>query len=80
MTDFPFESISKADYKFNEQPGATFGNDKIITGKNYRPSYVLALSKKTTIVTVPVKLLEDLVKKLANSGENKEKTDFFNRF
>lgn len=41
---------------------------------------MVAISNETVIVSIPVKLLEDLVKKLANSGENKEKTDFLNRF
>ena len=80
LTDFPFEAISKADFRLIEEPGVTFGNDKIVTSRNYRPAYVMSISNETTILTIPVKCLEDSVKKLANSGENKEKTDFFNRF
>lgn len=44
VTDFPFEAISKADYKLVEELGTTFGNDKILTGKNYRPSFVMSIS------------------------------------
>lgn len=72
--------MSKADYKIANEKAATFGNDKIVTGRNYRPSFAVSVSSKTIIVTIPIRLLEDLVKKLANSGENKEKTDFFSHF
>ena len=79
-TDFPFESMSKADYKIVNQAGLTFGNDKIVTGKNYRPSFALSVSPETLVVAIPVKVVEDVVKRLSNSGENKEKTDFFAHF
>jgi len=79
-TDFPFETIGKADYKLLNREGLTFGNDKVITGKNFRPSYALAVAKETIVVTMPVRVVDEAVRKLANTGENKEKTDFFRHF
>lgn len=76
-TDFPFTIVSSSDYKKLSQVGRTFGNDKIVSGKNFRPSYALSLTPQTILVTIPVKLLDEAVKRLANTGENKEKTDFF---
>ena len=58
----------------------TFGNDKIFTGKNFRPSYVLSLSNDTVVVSIPIKIIDEAIKKLANTGENKEKTDFMRHF
>ena len=54
----------------------TFGNDKILTSKNFRPSFVLSLSLNTVIVSISAKDIEDSIKRIANSGENKEKTEF----
>ena len=68
--------MNPLDFKVIETVGQTFGNDKILTSKNFRPSFVLSLSEKTVIVSVAVKDIEDTIKKLANSGENKEKTEF----
>ena len=57
-----------------------FGNDKIFTTKNFRPSYALGMGDKTVILSFPLQVIEDTVKKLSNTGENKEKTDFFRHF
>jgi hypothetical protein len=64
------------DFKVIETVGMTFGNDKILTSKNFRPSFVLSLSLNTVIVSISVKDIEDSIKRIANSGENKEKTEF----
>lgn len=72
--------MNKADYKVIQTAGLTFGNDKIFTGKNFRPSYVLSLSNDTVIVSIPIRIIDEAIKKLANSGENKEKTDFMKHF
>lgn len=79
-TDFPYEEIGKGEYKALSNEGATFGNDKTLTGKNYRPSYAIAAAPETVVVTIPVRVIEDAIKKLANTGENKKKTDFFKKF
>ena len=60
--------------------GSTFGNDKIVTNKSFRPSYAMAIRPETVIVSIPVKVIEDEIKRLANTGENKEKIDFFRHF
>lgn len=57
-----------------------FGNDKIFTAKNFRPSYVVSASENTVILKFCVKIVEDTIKILSNTGENKEKTDFFKEF
>jgi len=57
-----------------------FGNDKIFTTKNFRPSYALAVGQSTVILSFPLDVIADAVKRLANTGENKEKTDFFRSF
>ena len=35
--------------------GLTFGNDKILTSKGFRPSYGIAQGKVTKIVKIPLK-------------------------
>lgn len=79
-SDFPFEILSKGDYKVAEEIGTTFGNDKILTGKNFRPSFVVSATPDTVILQFCVKIVEDTIKILSNTGENKEKTDFFKNF
>jgi len=79
-TFFPYEEINKTEYKVFENEGITFGNDKIITTKGFRPSFGIAIGDQTQILSIPVKSIEDGVKYLANSGENKEKTEFMRRF
>jgi hypothetical protein len=37
----------------------------------------MSAAQETVIVSIPIRGLEDAIKKLANTGENKEKTDFF---
>jgi hypothetical protein len=37
-TDFPHSDFGKSDFKKVMQNG-TFGNDKVITNKGFRPSY-----------------------------------------
>ena len=58
----------------------TFGNAKIITNKAFRPSYGIAEGQETKVLRMPVKVIEQSIQVLANSGENKEKSDFFNQF
>lgn len=72
--------MNKSEYKTVNEVGATFGNDKLVSGRNFRPSFVLSSAQETVIVAVPTRVLEEAIKKLANTGENKEKTDFFRQF
>ena len=72
--------MNKSEYKTVNEVGATFGNDKLVSGRNFRPSFVLSSAPETVIVAVPTRVLEEAIKKLANTGENKEKTDFFRQF
>ena len=58
----------------------TFGNDKVITQKGFRPSYGIAEGENTKILSIPVKLIEHAIHNIANTGENKEKADFFKQF
>lgn len=80
QTDFPYEEVGKGEYKALSGEGVTFGNDKTLTGRNFRPSFALAAAPETVIVSIPVRVIEDAIKKLANTGENKKKTDFFKKF
>lgn len=79
-TDFPFDEFTKQDYKVFVEKGKTFGNDKIMTTKGFRPSIGMAIGQTTQIISIPVRVIEEGIKKLANSGENKEKTDFMRNF
>ena len=58
----------------------TFGNDKIITNKNFRPSFGIAEGDHVKVVGIPIKSIEKSVHIIANTGENKEKFDFFKKF
>lgn len=80
VSDFPFHAVNKQDYKEVDAVGSTFGNDKILSGKNFRPSFVVSTSPDTAILSFSVRVIEDAIKKLSNTGENKEKTDFFRHF
>ena len=80
VSDFPFEMLNKSDYKLVDEVGTTFGNDKILSARNFRPSYVVSVSEDAVVLKFCVKIVEDTIKILANTGENKEKTDFFKEF
>lgn len=80
LTDFPFAEINKTDFKVFDVEGMTFGNDKIVTTKGFRPSFGMTAALDTRILSVNTRIIEEAIKKLANSGENKEKTDFMKRF
>jgi hypothetical protein len=58
----------------------TYGNDKVVTARNYRPSFGMSCGEDVRILEIPFKIIEEAVKKLANTGENKEKTDFMKKF
>lgn len=79
QSDFPFVEINKFDYKPMNEKGS-FGNDKIITSRGFRPSYAISVGPSTKVLEIPVRVIEDAIKKLANTGENKEKTDFMKHF
>ena len=57
----------------------TFGNDKIITTKGWRPSFGISEGEITKILRIPVRVIEKSMKIIENSGENKEKTDLMNQ-
>jgi signal-transduction protein with cAMP-binding, CBS, and nucleotidyltransferase domain len=40
----------------------------------------MSLGPKTIIVEIPQRVIDECVKKLANTGENKEKSDFMRHF
>lgn len=63
-TDFPLEIIPKTEYKLVNIVGSTFGNDRIFTGKNFRPSYGISCCRETKILEIPTKVIEDALKKL----------------
>ena len=68
-SDFPHEGFGKNDLK-KITLNHTFGNDKIITHKGFRPSYGIAEGQDVQVLVIPLKCIEDCIKKLANSGEN----------
>ena len=76
-TEFPYDEVSKAEQKTFNVPGSTFGNDKVVSGKSFRPSYAMAIENCTCVIQIPLRCIEETIKKLANTGENKEKMDFF---
>lgn len=47
IDDFPYEIINKTEYKIIEEPGTTFGNDRIMSAKNYRPTFGLSCGLST---------------------------------
>ena len=49
VTDFPEEKFRSGDFK-RLKPNQTFGNDKLITMKGYRPSFVLAEGLCTSVL------------------------------
>ena len=79
ITDFPEDKYKNGDYK-KIHDHHTFGNDKLITGKGYRPSFALAQGITTSVLIIPVHKIEDCIHKIANSGENLIKSNFFKKF
>lgn len=49
-TDFPYEEVGKGEYKAVSGEGVTFGNDKTLSGRNFRPSFALSAAPETVIV------------------------------
>ena len=41
VSDFPYDQLKKQDYLLLKE-GQTFGNDRMITNKKYRPSFAIA--------------------------------------
>jgi len=48
----------------------TFGNDKILTTKSYRPSYGIAIGDKTIILGITLKEIDKSIKIISSTGEN----------
>ena len=40
----------------------------------------MALGVETILVEIPLRIIDEYVKKLSNTGENKEKSDFMKKF
>lgn len=78
-SDFPHDQLAKPEYK-RILVDQTFGNDKVITNKGFRPSFGIAEGETTKILSIPLKTIERAIHIIANSGENKEKFEFFKRF
>ena len=57
QSDFPHELLAKPEYKRITENG-TFGNDKIITNKGFRPSFGMAEGELTKVLCIPLKLIE----------------------
>jgi hypothetical protein len=80
LTDFQFDEINKSDYKTLDIEGSSFGNDKLVSNRSFRPSFVISITSETVVVAIPIKIIEETIKKMSNTGENKEKIDFFRHF
>lgn len=76
LTDFPSDTVSKSDFK-RIKHDSTFGNNKILTNKGFRPSYAVAEGELTKIILMPLKVIQDAIVMISNSGENKIKSEFF---
>ena len=76
LSDFPQESLSKTDFK-KIKCDQTFGNNKILTNKGFRPSFAIAEGRVIKIVKIPLKKIQDVIVQISNSGENKVKSEFF---
>ena len=56
-SDFPHDLLARPEYKRLTQD-MTFGNDKIITNKGFRPSFGIAEGEITKVLEIPVKVIE----------------------
>lgn len=56
-SDFPYDILTKGDYKKIIE-GQTFGNNKILTSKSWRPSFVLGIGEQIKIICIPVTVIE----------------------
>jgi len=70
---------AKNDFK-RVEVDQTFGNDKIITSKTFRPSYGMAKGEVTKVLQIPIRSIESIIRAINGEGENKKKFDFFNEF
>lgn len=79
ISDFPEDSVDKKEIKkiFQDQ---TFGNDKILTTKSYRPSFGISIGEKTVVVGIPIREIDRSIKIISSTGENQEKTNYFKNF
>ena len=79
VTEFPSHEFGKNDYK-RIAVHNTYGNDKLISQKGFRPSHGMSEGEDVQVLAIPLKTIEGLIKKLANSGPNQEKMTFFKQF
>ena len=56
-SDFPHDLLAKPEYK-RLTHDMTFGNEKIITNKGFRPSFGIAEGEIVKILEIPVKVVE----------------------
>lgn len=59
-SDFPHDFLAKPEYKRITE-NLTFGNDKIITNKAFRPSFGVAEGELTKVLGIPLKLIEQSI-------------------
>ena len=78
-TDFPCSTLSKTDFRA-VKPDQTFGNDKDVTGKHYKPAFAMAEGAITKILAIPLSVIESAIHVIATTGENKDKFDFFSQY
>lgn len=52
-TDFPTNNYRNKEYK-RVRVNQTFGNDKLVTNKGYRPSFVISEGISTVVLVIPV--------------------------
>ena len=79
QSSFPDEKIWKTDYKVvtNKE---IFGNHKIITHRRFRPQIAVSMGYHSKILQIPLEEVEKSLRIIGNSGENKEKLRFFEKF
>ena len=78
-TDFPCNTLARTDYK-PIKVDSSFGNDKDITGKLFKPAFAVSEGLVTKVLAIPVSVIEHATHIIATTGENKEKFDFFSQY
>ena len=79
QSSFPEEKIWKTDYKVVKNK-EIFGNHKIITHRRFRPQIAISMGYHSKILQIPLEEVEKSLRIIGNSGENKEKLHFFEKF
>lgn len=78
-SDLPVHVLSANEF-VKKNAKQTFGNDRVLTTCSFRPAYGLAMGERVRILAVPLEEVKKALAIVENSGEHRERLEFFRSF